>query len=293
AETVEELRAEIHSGGPRKPPRQARVPRWTERAVARGLAPVAQERHPSMEALLEAISVSPLKRWRRPLWTATALAVIGIGLGGYRKLHARQVLLCQGAERKLAGVWDGERRRSIERAFMASGKRYAGFALQAASGKLDQYAARWVAMHRDACEATRVRGHQSADLLDRRMECLEERRQHLAALTQVLGVAGAEEVQHAVRAAADLPRIDDCADPPALRKRERPLDPAVRGKIEALQADLARGKALRGVGNLKEARAVIQNLLTAARSLGNRSFEAKVLRQWGGLQVQMGDLKAA
>src|SRR5262249_6870914 len=152
--------AEIVSGRLRAPPPQSRVPRWLERAVARGLAPAPQERYPSMEALLDAVSVSPLRR-RRRLGIAALLAVLAAALGGYQRLHARQALLCQGAERKLAGVWDGERRRKMEQAFLSTGKPYAAFALEATARELDTYAARWVAMHREACEATRLRGEQS------------------------------------------------------------------------------------------------------------------------------------
>ena len=40
---------------------------------------------------------------------------------------------------------------------------------------LDDYAAKWAGLYRDACEATHVRGEQSEEVLDLRMGCLNER----------------------------------------------------------------------------------------------------------------------
>jgi hypothetical protein len=45
------------------------------------------------------------------------------------------------------------------------------------------YSGRWVAMHGDACAATRVRGEESEALLDRRMLCLDARLADVRALT--------------------------------------------------------------------------------------------------------------
>ncbi len=51
---------------------------------------------------------------------------------------------------------------------------------------LDRYAKAWADQYTDACEATHVRGEQSAETLELRMGCLGRRRDDLQALTDVL-----------------------------------------------------------------------------------------------------------
>ena len=45
---------------------------------------------------------------------------------------------------------------------------------------LDQYAVDWSNQYKDACEATRVRGEISEDVLDLRMACLGDRLKELS-----------------------------------------------------------------------------------------------------------------
>ena len=54
-------------------------------------------------------------------------------------------------------------------------------------------------MHRDACEATHLRGEQSAEVLDLRMVCLQERFNEVRALTNVFADANGEVVEQGGR----------------------------------------------------------------------------------------------
>ena len=67
-------------------------------------------------------------------------------------------------------------------------------------------------MYTDACEATHVRGEQSAEVLDLRMACLNERLGNARALSDVFATADGKVVENAVSAAAALPSLDRCAD---------------------------------------------------------------------------------
>ena len=53
----------------------------------------------------------------------------------------------------------------------------------------------WIDSHTQACEATRVYGEQSEELLDRRMSCLAQRRGELAAVSAALVAAEPETVK--------------------------------------------------------------------------------------------------
>jgi eukaryotic-like serine/threonine-protein kinase len=57
----------------------------------------------------------------------------------------------------------------------ASGKSYAEQSFAGASRFLDEYVGKWLGMYQETCEATHVRGEQSAEVLDLRMSCLQER----------------------------------------------------------------------------------------------------------------------
>ena len=75
--------------------------------------------------------------------------------------------------------------RAIKRAFLHTGKSYAARRATRPSARvLTGYAQSWANMYEEACEATQVRGEQSAEVLDLRMSCLQERLGGLRALTR-------------------------------------------------------------------------------------------------------------
>ena len=117
--------------------------------------------------------------------------------------------MCTGGGARLAGIWEpgpgrSERKAAIHRAFAASGKSYAEQAFTGAARLLDQYVGRWTGMYTDACQATQVRGEQSAEVLDLRMACLNEHLGNARALSDVFATADGKVVENAVSAAAAL-----------------------------------------------------------------------------------------
>src|SRR5204863_4732642 len=126
----------------------------------------------------------------------------------------------------------------------------AGLAAEIAR-RLDGYTAGWVAMRTEACTATRIRGDQTAAVMDVRMRCLDER---LAAVTRVVELASAGDaslVRGLAQAVEGLPRVADCANTTALlAPYDVPLDPAqvkpvaeVRAALAGLYVDLSVGKS--------------------------------------------------
>src|SRR5262249_4676032 len=83
----------------------------------RGLAERAEDRHPSMAALLAALAPRPLATPRRALAAAAALALGGAGLALFARTPAPP--RCRGLDAPLAGVWDGGVRASVRSAFQA------------------------------------------------------------------------------------------------------------------------------------------------------------------------------
>src|SRR5207237_4984500 len=129
---------------------------------------------------------------------------------GQRVLSVR-AQLCQGAERNLAGVWDQPTIAKVGSAFQASRKSFAADAFRGVQRELGAYASAWTAMHTEACQATRLRGEQSDELLARRMICLDQRLGEMRALTALFARADAQVVQTSVEAASALPGLEACA----------------------------------------------------------------------------------
>ncbi|MGQ0505834.1 MAG: serine/threonine-protein kinase, partial [Myxococcaceae bacterium] len=205
-----QLREAVARGELKPVRKDSHVPAWLRRVLLQGLAVSPSKRHPSMGALLQALRHDPLKVWRKPIavFTAASLIAIGIVIGATRSTQPP----CQGAEQRLAGIWDAERKQQVTNALRSSSSTAAEGAARGVERALNAYAAQWVTQHQDACEATRVRGDQSEAMLDLRMNCLAHRARDLQALTELFVRRRGEEVELAVQAAYSLPPLKECAE---------------------------------------------------------------------------------
>jgi tetratricopeptide (TPR) repeat protein len=291
----DEYRTSVTSGKLRPAPEGARVPRRLRQILARGLSPRPEDRWPSMDALLAELRRDPAATRRRVLGVTAAFvgagAVVAAATLGTTRKAAR---VCLGAEGKLAGVWDDNAKRAVASAFAASGASGATETYARVERTLSDYASRWTAMRTDACLETRVRAEQSEEMLDLRMECLDERLGELGAQVQVLGHADAATVGKAAQAAGSLPSLDGCADTAALRAPIRPpTDAATRARVEAVRARLADGHARQRVAAYGEALGIATTAAVDAASLGYRPLEAEALYLLGDVEDDQGDYKAA
>jgi tetratricopeptide (TPR) repeat protein len=272
------------------------------KVLLRGLMPRAKDRWPSMEALLEALGKDPSVQRRKWIAAAGGMMLIGgVFLGG-RAIIGDQNQVCSGGPPKLAGIWDlpkpGEpepaRHAQIRKAFMATGKSYAPDVFATVSRALTTYAQNWANMYKEACEATQVRRDQSADVMDLRMECLQERLGGVRALTEVFSDASSEIVENAVRAANSLEPLDRCANVPLLRAVIRPPDdPATRAKAADLRNRLADIKAQFAAGRWKEMLRRGPALVDDARRVGYQPLTIESLAVLGMMLVKAKDPVAA
>jgi len=281
--TPQAVMTSVTGGAVQPAPAKASVPGWMRRAMLRGLAADPDRRYPSMAALLAALVTDPTVRLRRA-FTAFGLAagIATVVLATVQGTSSRQAL-CLGGGERLAGVWEpgterSPRKTAIHQAFAATGKSYAEAAFASASRYLDQYASRWVAMYADACQATQLRGEQSAEVLDLRMACLNERLTDLHALTDLFAAADEKVVENAVSSAGSLARLDRCADVPLLRAVIKPpADEATRARVDGLRTELARLKAVWRSGRCGQAEPLWRKLLPEVRATGYRPLLAEAL----------------
>ena len=292
------LTANVVQGNVKEPPEATKVPVWVRRILLRGLRPNADERFPSIKALLEALEKDPaVARRRRALTVAGALVPLAIGLG-VRQSLANHQSVCEGGPGRLAGVWElpavgdaeSPRQAAIHQAFLATKKTYAVDVYASVKRILGTYAQGWAGMYREACEATQVRGEQSAEVLDLRMSCLQERLGGLRALTQVFSDASGEVVENAVGAASALGTLDRCADVPLLRAVVRPPeDPATRARVDDLRRQLADRKARYDAGRWREGVDTTAAFVTEVRALGYSPLVAETLAFVGNQRMHLDD----
>jgi tetratricopeptide (TPR) repeat protein/tRNA A-37 threonylcarbamoyl transferase component Bud32 len=261
------------------------VPGWLLRTTQRGLSRRPEDRYPSMDSLLAALTREPwLRRRRLRIGIAAlgvALAVIGLAVG-IASWSAPVQETCTGADEQLAGVWNATVAGELRLAFLATGRSHAAASAAGVADRLDGYGRDWVAMHRAACRAT-ARGEQSPDLLDRRMACLGR---HLAQVGVLLDLfrrsADGQLVDRALGMVATLESLQACADAVALLAGGvRPTDPVRRLREVALQHQIDRAELERQAGRPAAAADAARAVLAAERTLDHAPVAAQARRVLG------------
>jgi len=263
---------------PQRVPMVARadVPRWLRAVLQRGMAERPDDRWPSMDELLAALSRDPGANLRRVGLAAGALALAaGAGVLATR-LAAAPASPCApaAAEARLSGIWDPPTRVRMTAAFRATQLPYADRVLETAAARLDGWAAGWREMRTEVCAATHVRHEQSPELLDLRMACLDARREELGALVQIFVAADAKTVETAVQAAHKLSSLTACADARALSGM---TPPPPDERVQTVRTQIAAAKALGDAGRLSDARKLAAKALAGAREIGWRPLVADAL----------------
>ena len=270
------------------------VPRWLRKIVLRGLAIDPAQRHASMRELLDRLARDPSVRVRRIALAGAAVALIGGAIAFAQREPAAGPQPCQDSAQRLVGVWDAPRRHALEAAFKASKRPFADAAIARVSAALDAYANSWVAMHADSCKATHVRGEQSADLLDRRNACLEERRAALAEQVTLFGTADGALVDRSLRAVGDLPDVAACADTKALLALvPLPNDAVKRSQAQTLRAGIGTARALERSARYVDADRALGELRPKVQALGYAPLVALVAEQDAVIGESQHDSKRA
>jgi eukaryotic-like serine/threonine-protein kinase len=277
-----------------KRPGGPEVPGHLRRILERGLRTDPDGRFPSMEALLEQLGRDPARARRRllALGGATLAVACAVGLAAWSVQRSKR--LCAGAEEHLAGAWDAEVRTKAEHAFAATGLPYAKPAWNAAAAALERHAQAWVRQRTEACQATRIRGEQSDEVLSLRMICLDQRLQELSALTHVLGEADAHVVDRAPQAISALTPLDVCSRVASLREMTRmPVDPEMKSKVEGGQKLVAEARALAEAGRNPDAVARAAAALAQAEASGYPPLRAQAALVEGLVLTKTGDADGA
>ena len=291
--TFEELRAAVLEDRKRPPPRERAVPAWLHRAVVRGLAPQAEDRFPSMEALLTELRRVPRRRRIRAIAFASTIGIGVFGWLAYAQGRGEAPTVCASGEEKVEPDWNPAVKQALRDQFEQTEVAYADSSFRAVERGLDDFAARWSAAYVDACEATHVRGEQSATLLDRRMGCLDEVWDEFRATVSILENADATVVRKAPNAVEALSRVERCADRSVLESGVAVPDASIAEDVARARRQLAQTRAMHAAGRLPEALALAKETLDDAQMLDYRPLLAQALTQVGDLEDWSGDPNAA
>ncbi|HEX4382618.1 MAG TPA: serine/threonine-protein kinase [Myxococcales bacterium] len=261
------------------------VPRALRQVLLRGLDPDPAARHESMAALLEAIEQRP--RRKLLLGAIAGAVVVACVLVLARPGSAR----CSGAAAELAPSWSSARRTALGKAFHAAGQ---DAAWTVADRALSTFAANWTAVHTNSCRATRIEGHQSEEVLERRSRCLTNQREVVAALGDLWLKAPKELLAKAPAALTSLPLPATCGgDGPLNAEKLAEPTPEAAPRVAELRRDLATVSAQLAAGDPASALTLARRVSADAKKLGYPPLEAEALLPLGRALHQHGDLELA
>jgi len=293
-ENADDFTGRVRRGEVREPPADAPTPSWLRKVLLRGLKARPEERYPSMGELLDALGRDPAAARRRWLQAGALAVLAGLALWGLLARQESRDLLCQGAERKLEGIWDAERKAAISQAFAATNLDYAETGWTSASKYLDDYTERWTWMHTEACKATHVHGEQSEDLLDLRMACLDDRLREVDALAGLLTQADAKVVERVREMTSGITLLERCNDPQALLAvTPLPEDEAQRSMIKELRGRLFAASFWRDAVQYEKAEGFATSALAEARQLDYPPLVAEAAFELADLRFRVGRFSEA
>ena len=275
------------------PSRQRGVPRRIYEVVARGLSAEPGARHPSVEALLDALgrAAAPQRAGRR--WIAAG--ILGVAATSWA-LAARVVPeRCGDGPVVLGTIWNDARRDRVEQSLRGTQLGFAEDTAARVVDALDGHFEQWAAAYEEACAATEIRHEQSAAVMELRRSCLASQLRDADALLEVLSDADADVLGNAVASVEGLDGAVACQDVAALARSEAaaPHDQPTARRVEALQPELARVRALQQTAHYDEALARAEELRTRTADLDHLPTRAEVAVLLGEAASRRGDVEAA
>ena len=268
------------------------VPGWLRAVVLRGASAERERRYRSMNDLGTTLEHGRTRVRRRLSLAAVAMVTVLASAGAWRVARGNRVD-CGVPNDRVAEAWSADdpnhpRRQAIHRAFTASGRPTAETSWERVSKVLDDHVAAWRAMYLQTCQATHVRGEQSAEVLDLRMACLNDNLGQMRALTDALATADATVVPRAVLAASELTPVSRCADVTLLKSAvPLPRDEGTLREVQRVRTELAEIEATRDLGRVHQALQRAVALTPVVEKVGYRPLLGEQLQELGVIQSQL------
>ncbi|HWB79130.1 MAG TPA: serine/threonine-protein kinase [Nannocystaceae bacterium] len=291
ATSTPQLRRLIAKGEIAKPSHPERAPEWLRTVLARGLAADPDARWPSLRALLDAFTPRP----RRKPWKYGVAAVLGVTaltLGGVLLWQSHERAACERDASERAALWNPGTATAIVDAFTTTALAHARGSAERIDGLLDDYARTWAQTRAQSCLA-HLDGTIDDATWQRRRACLDERRERLATLLEVLQAPDRDIVNMAVRVTYELPRASACEDDARLAANAAALGSDVDAeRVSELRSSIARAELLAETAR-PDAVAAAGAIRDRAEALGDPGLVAEAELAVGTAHLQRGEYQPA
>jgi tetratricopeptide (TPR) repeat protein len=290
----QDLRPPVTVHKPKTPP-DVGVPARVQRAVLRAIAIDPAARFPDMRELLAALHVerSPARLVALGVAAVATVAVVIAGAAiAYSHFAQHAPPPCRGIAQRLDGVWDAKARTTTETAFLATKQPFAPKAYAGVARALDAYTGEWTKAVTEACEATRVRGEQTEEVLTLREQCYDERLGEVRGLVTLFADADASMVEKGDKIVFGLEPIARCANIALLRAPGLP-PPEHRAQVAELSLQLVQAKAEMIAGRHLKAAVLAQKIIEAANKIGWEPIVAEALSLRGTTLLPSGNFEQA
>ncbi|TPV95373.1 MAG: tetratricopeptide repeat protein [Myxococcales bacterium FL481] len=248
--------------------------------LRRGLSFEPKDRYPDMPALLAALSSAARPRRRRMAVATTAALTVSGGLALAWQLAAGPTSPCASVANAFDDAWNSEKRREIEQ-LLRTVTPQALEQRAATIGALNSYADKWRASSNEACEDTHVKRRYSAEVLDRRTACLDDRRHEFVDLLEVLRTAKAQSLTEAPAAIHSIPSPRTCTQLTHAHRGRQAEDSATGARATQLRDALVRARSLYRSGRCDDAVEQAARTVEHARALDNAPVLAESLLTLG------------
>jgi tetratricopeptide (TPR) repeat protein len=276
---------------PKRPDVRTKVPRHIEAALRRGLRDKRDERWPTLEPLLAEVRRDPGRR-RMQLLVGAGVLVLAAGAGAVVHARGSGADPCDGGAAQLAATWSSARAKAVHAAIAPAG---APAWIEAAATRvttgLDDWTRRWAVQYRAVCVARH--GTWSAELSDRGVECLADRKRELAATVDV--IASTPNIgAHVDSLVEKLAAPERCADPAYLKASvPPPSDPAQAARVAPELAELAKIEVMSRAGQFDRAAELANTAFTRAKALGVASLIGRAQMTRGAMAMMVDNNQAA
>lgn len=267
-------------------------PDWLRTLLLRGLALEVEDRHASMDVLLDRTQAG-LRRPARIVRGSLAAGLAALAVIGPAHWAAGQFEdACTSSSWQ--GSWDAIVRRDASAAFSATAVPHAGATWQRVAQQLDAHTRAWSEAERELCRQRRAPSNWPPLLLDLRRDCLARNRAQVETLVRELAQADAGLVQHAVQAVFGLSDVRQCADADALSQSSmQPPELAQAGAVEDLRARIDELRTIASTGRVSAVSGRARALRSEVEATGYGPLLSEYEIFLSRLEAELGDHEGA
>ena len=271
--TIDELIAAARRGDIAEPAAGRRVPPHVVRALRRGLAGDPAKRHPSVAALIAALT---RRRIRWPLLAGAAAVTLAATITVVMVTMRGEAPDPCGDPGTLASAWSPSDRVQLAARLAALPETAPGF-VTAALHDVDAYVTGWSELRHQSCLAAQVRHEQRAETTEQIARCLESRAVTARSIVESVGVDPSESAPRVLARLEALEPVERCRDvDPAAAPPGASAD-RLAAELDELELRFRAGHPLTGLD--------LDALVARARAIGHAGTTARTLIFVGGVKL--------